>query len=413
MKSFKKKGSLVGLFLGLTLLASCGGGSSSSSKKTSQNSGNNGGGDTETQTQSGQFVGSSVAGLRYESGAEEGVTQEDGVFSCEVGQTVSFYLDQDGTQDILLGQVACRSVVSPIELMTNGEQNITVSVNSLEEPGKQRVINMLRLVQSLDLDRNPNNGIYLESSVMSDVSTYLSTNAPQGEASSSIQTMMNLNSSDFSVSLNNMLTAVGRPNSAVTEASAIAHFEAFRQNCTTESCQAPNEDVPETQYVCLSGYSLMAETDIYASIVDTLTGQLWAAFEGQAELSSTLVVLYENEEARIYRRAHAGALFGSQNIFSNGADYTSFDSSWAFNAEAETMTVEDAPFRGEDADWTFEGVTNLGVSSVTMSDMSSGVNTQSDTDLQAALTIWTVKYNCTLPAEDDSNNLGDGSEQVE
>jgi hypothetical protein len=123
----------LGAFLVMTLVA-CGGGG-----------GGDGGG---TTTATGYFKDSNVAGLTFTSGAQSGVTGADGSFTYEVGQSVSFNLG-----GVNIGDVAGKSVVTPLDLVSNGTSST------------QEVVNIVRFLMMLDSDGDPSNGINISAAV--------------------------------------------------------------------------------------------------------------------------------------------------------------------------------------------------------------------------------------------------------
>jgi uncharacterized protein YkwD len=132
----------------LLVLTSCGGGGSSSS--TSSPSPSPSPPDTSAATvQQGVFLDSPVSGLRYQTATLSGLTGAGGVFQYRAGETVSFFL-----QNLPLGQAPAGAVLTPIE-MVPGAQDET----------HPKVTNLCILLQSLDEDGNPENGIILSATV--------------------------------------------------------------------------------------------------------------------------------------------------------------------------------------------------------------------------------------------------------
>ncbi|HEY7746440.1 MAG TPA: putative metal-binding motif-containing protein, partial [Desulfuromonadales bacterium] len=132
----------------LLVLTSCGGGGSSSS--TSSPSPSPSPPDTSAATvQQGVFLDSPVSGLRYQTATLSGLTGAGGVFQYRAGETVSFFL-----QNLPLGQAPAGAVLTPIE-MVPGAQDKT----------HPKVTNLCILLQSLDEDGNPENGIILSATV--------------------------------------------------------------------------------------------------------------------------------------------------------------------------------------------------------------------------------------------------------
>jgi hypothetical protein len=100
---------VMGVFVAVVFgLAGCGGG----------------GGDGAT-TATGKFVDAPVAGLKYISGSQQGVTDDTGNFTYEVGKTVKFMIG-----DIILGEATAQSVMTPISFAPAGSDATTPEVSA-------------------------------------------------------------------------------------------------------------------------------------------------------------------------------------------------------------------------------------------------------------------------------------------
>jgi len=120
--------------LGL-IQVSCGG-SGSNSKETV---------DTPQATPilyTGVFLDSAVEGLNYATTTQTGVTNNTGEFTYQLNETVVFAIG-----NIQFTEVLANSIITPLDIFTTENINQT------------SVINMLRLLQSLDEDGEPKNGI--------------------------------------------------------------------------------------------------------------------------------------------------------------------------------------------------------------------------------------------------------------
>jgi hypothetical protein len=154
----------------LSLLGGCGAGSSDSSLSDTSN--------TTSQISSvaqGQFLDSAVSGLWYETATQSGFTNEFGQFSYIPGESVTFYL---GTT--WLGEANAQDEVTPLDLMTADDH-----------PDKLQ--NLLRVLQTLDADADPSNGIDLNSTTQDYLTQYtLPLNSPAVlfEASNVVQDMI-------------------------------------------------------------------------------------------------------------------------------------------------------------------------------------------------------------------------------
>lgn len=126
------------LFLSL-FIAACGGGGGGSSTP---------GDPTE---QEGRFIDSSVTGLYYEASPSglTGMTDTLGTFTYETGDTVQFFIG-----DILVGEAPGALVITPVSLV-GGNADETDPV----------VLNIARLLQTLDDNNNPNDGINITTAV--------------------------------------------------------------------------------------------------------------------------------------------------------------------------------------------------------------------------------------------------------
>ncbi len=90
----------------------------------------------------GRFVDSPVSGLQYATASQSGVTASDGSYNYLAGEQVVFSIG-----DIVFPATAAIATVTPL--------NVFSTTNIADT----RVINMARLLQSLDIDANPDNGI--------------------------------------------------------------------------------------------------------------------------------------------------------------------------------------------------------------------------------------------------------------
>lgn len=101
-----------------------------------------GGNDDDSELLTGIFSDSPVAGLTYTTPSVSGVTDADGMFSYREGETVVFSIG-----NLALPVVAAAEMVTPLDM---------VSTTDVTDP---EVVNIARLLQSLDEDANPDNGI--------------------------------------------------------------------------------------------------------------------------------------------------------------------------------------------------------------------------------------------------------------
>ncbi|MEW6999126.1 DM13 domain-containing protein [Colwelliaceae bacterium BS250] len=122
-----------------TLLFGCGGsgGDSSSEPDSSPTA-------VAPQEFTGQFIDSPVEGLSYSTATQSGITNAEGEFIYLQSEQVTFSIG-----DLALPAVMAQSVVTPLNIFSS------------EDVYQKEVSNLLRLLQSLDNDGNPDNGILI------------------------------------------------------------------------------------------------------------------------------------------------------------------------------------------------------------------------------------------------------------
>lgn len=129
------KRALFALISGSFLLAGCGGGG--------------GGGSSSPETATGVFIDEAVEGLTFISGDQMGVTDADGTFTYEIGSDVMFSIG-----GIVIGIAEGSSIITPVDLVSGAEDEMDSTVT-----------NIARLLQTLDDDGNPDNGILITENV--------------------------------------------------------------------------------------------------------------------------------------------------------------------------------------------------------------------------------------------------------
>ena len=126
-----KKSYLACATFAMLVLTGCGGGGSGSSSSTS------------SSQMTGTFIDSEVSGLKYEcSSGFKGITDKDGKFSCNTGDTITFYIN-----GLKLGSSSVQETITPKTLAPNDEKTM---------------LNIAQLLQTLDSDNNVSNGITLD-----------------------------------------------------------------------------------------------------------------------------------------------------------------------------------------------------------------------------------------------------------
>ena len=100
---------------------------------------------TPENAKQGRFLDGPVTGLQYDSPSWTGITGANGIFLYQDGEIATFSIG-----NVRLGTSWAKEIITPIDLVA-GAENTTNPV----------VINISQLLQSLDLDGDPGNGILI------------------------------------------------------------------------------------------------------------------------------------------------------------------------------------------------------------------------------------------------------------
>jgi hypothetical protein len=155
-----------------------------------------GGSNTDTPVATGKsfYLDSAVSGINYKCGTQEGITDAEGAFAFDVGAGCTFYL----------GDIELRSVAT--NALKDGESLVETDVK------------IAQLLQTLDLDGDPSNGITISPEVVAVLATALNANGGDGTLPDTIEELTALSAElDSEVS--------DYAGHATTEADATEHLE--------------------------------------------------------------------------------------------------------------------------------------------------------------------------------------------
>ena len=164
----------------------CGGGGGSSGSGTQANL---------EKVSTGTFIDSSVEGITYTSGNLSGVTDASGTFYYVPGEMVSFSIG-----GLSLGEVPGSDMVTPADLLGLDSTDTDAAL-----------INMLRLLQTIDSDGDPDNGI----TIPSDLSSSLDL----------VSINFNQSTEDFTFDANVLDWLSNHPQQLITADIALDHFQ--------------------------------------------------------------------------------------------------------------------------------------------------------------------------------------------
>lgn len=191
------------LIIACSLLTACGGGGGSSSSDVANDTSNN---QSPPDLLTGVFIDAVVANIAYRTESQSGFTNDLGEFSYVEGESVIFSIG-----DIDFPEVIASAVVTPLEI---------VDTDFLNDRG---LLNILRLLQSLDDDGDLNNGILISEAA------HLSASGIES---------IDFNDLNFENTLNNLLVDLGK--TWVSADDALDHF--------ADSLAQQNIEVAPTQF---------------------------------------------------------------------------------------------------------------------------------------------------------------------
>ncbi|WP_370977965.1 hypothetical protein [Agaribacterium sp. ZY112] len=185
----------VTLLAAVLLLANCGGGSSSSNDDSASAGSGGGASPDPVATQTGVFLDSAIANIGYKTETLEGVTNTLGEYDYLDGETVTFFIG-----DLELPAVAAKDLVTPLDLA--GSDDTTDAT----------VVNIIRLLQTLDEDGIAENGITITENAKS--------------AATQVDFSVSVSEFESLAAVSNLIANSGSTNTElVSEGTALAHFE--------------------------------------------------------------------------------------------------------------------------------------------------------------------------------------------
>jgi hypothetical protein len=112
-----------------------------------------GGNESGPAVHEGVFLDSPVEGLTYETETQSDITDAEGTFRYQAGENITFYIG-----DVYVGQSSSKETITPIDL-----------VEEATDETDPTVTNICRLLQSLDVDGDPDNGITISDEIIKEV----------------------------------------------------------------------------------------------------------------------------------------------------------------------------------------------------------------------------------------------------
>jgi hypothetical protein len=194
--------------------------------------------DPTPETYTGVFLDSAVSGLNYITASQSGTTNDKGEFNFQTDELITFSIG-----GIQLPTVTANLYLTPLELF---------DTTSISDP---KVINLLRLLQSLDTDGDATNGIEISDAVHQ----------------LAAEMTLDFSASDFEQLTAELISDNGAVNqSLISSQMAIDHFQitlAALAGNTISSCEKTHENIGHSGFFETFSHNVSGK----ATIIDNCT----------------------------------------------------------------------------------------------------------------------------------------------
>lgn len=211
-----------------SLLAACGGGGSDTPKDITPIPI-----PPEITTYTGKLIDAAVIGINYKTAEEAGITNGDGEFIYRLDEKVIFSIG-----DIVFPEVLADAIITPLTIFN------TTDVNNLA------VVNALRLLQTLDEDGDPSNGI----TILSEAHQLAS------------GVTVDFTSSEFESQVANFIASGSQLNKQlITVDDAIYHFQLTLDEINGEpmnGCGSTHEKIGQTGFFNTLAHNVAGKAEI-------------------------------------------------------------------------------------------------------------------------------------------------------
>lgn len=168
------------------------------------------------ETYTGMFLDSAVEGISYQTATQSGTTNALGQFSFQSGELITFSIG-----NIDLPTIPAELYITPLEVFET------------EDINDSQVVNLLRLLQSLDADGNASNGIEIT--------------ADSHQAATNLTLNIDFNSDNFESQVTDLITQSNVTNTSLISATmAIDHFQLTLDELsgtTISGCSSTHEKI--------------------------------------------------------------------------------------------------------------------------------------------------------------------------
>jgi len=243
----------------------------------------------EETISTGMFLDSAVTGLNYKTASQSGTTNALGEFNFQTNETITFSIG-----DIELPSTTAALYLTPLELYQ------TKDINQIE------VVNLIRLLQSLDMDGDASNGIEIDDSVHQ-----LAANLD-----------IDFSSNDFEQQVATLVSQSGAANQTLIAANiAIAHFQLTLDKIADDELKS-----------CTTNHALVGQSGFFNTIAHNVSGKATVIDDCTIEISQ---FSYDGGGPVVYLYAAIDHQYNSSDAFEIGPRL----SGRQFNNDTFTITL--------------------------------------------------------------------------
>lgn len=217
--------------------------------------------------------------MSYSTSTHSGVTDIAGSFNYEAGETVTFSLG-----DLVLPAVAAKDIVTPVDVFANDIYSDSA------------VVNLSRLLQTLDVDGNSDNGITIAS------------------VAAASAAMVDFAGSAFDENVINLVANSGSVTTTlVDDIVAIAHLNSTLQSSGLPQFSLPQDGQPiVTDATCGSTHSLVGSSAEFTTFFHEVTGRATIVDDCTIEVTE---FGYDGLGPKVYFYGALDGRYGSEEAF--------------------------------------------------------------------------------------------------
>ena len=265
----------------------------------------------------GVFLDAAVANIGYRTETQEGFTNTNGEFSYRIGELITFFIG-----GLELPSVVAKDIITPLDI---------VNTESLTD---NQLINILRLLQSLDADGDASNGIEITAAAIAAGTVLDFTTAPEVFAESPavkalLQASGSINQELISAEqavahFQTTLELINGPSSSSSSQSSTLIIESSSSMNSSEGAVASSSSVNSSEIVVESSSSAASSEEPIASSSAGNVAEVFftETFEGATASNFYTTYRVNGSGQSLYKKSGGTPVFADGTITLTGARFT-------------------------------------------------------------------------------------------